>query len=144
MSAPPLVDRLVLVAADPTLAGHPVVVGLVAVVGELETEMVSLQAQFAELRGENAELRRQSWSAALAMVRRCRARTAGIGRGAAASQAIRGRPGSRSAGAVSGSDRAPAPSRKTGNRVPTCPTLAELNPNDPPDNQEVGARPVGV
>ena len=132
MSVPSLVDRLVLVAADPTLAGHLVVVGLVAVVGELETELVSLQAQFAEVREENVELRRQPRPAALAMVRRCRARTAGIGCGAASrviSRAMRGRLGSRSVGAASGSDRAPAPSRKTGNSVPTCPTLAELEAN---------------
>ncbi|MYC61958.1 MAG: IS66 family transposase [Caldilineaceae bacterium SB0661_bin_34] len=52
MSAPSLADRLALVAADPALVGHPVVAGLVAVVGELECELVSL-------REENAELRRQ-------------------------------------------------------------------------------------
>ena len=52
MSAPSLADRLALVAADPALVGYPVVAGLVAVVGELESELVSL-------REENAELRRQ-------------------------------------------------------------------------------------
>ena len=48
MSAPSLADRLGHVAADPALVGHPVVAGLVAVVGELVS-----------LREENAELRRQ-------------------------------------------------------------------------------------
>ena len=52
MSAPSLADRLALVAADLALVGYPVVAGLVAVVGELENELVSL-------REANAELRRQ-------------------------------------------------------------------------------------
>ena len=52
MSSPSLADRLALAAADPAPVGHPVVAGLVTVVGELERELVSL-------REENAELRRQ-------------------------------------------------------------------------------------
>ena len=59
MSALPLSDRLALVAADPVLAGHPVVAGLVAVVGELVARQGALEAENAELREENADLRRQ-------------------------------------------------------------------------------------
>ena len=59
MSAPSLADRLALVAADPVLAGHPVVVGLAAAVGELGERLGALEAEVASLREENADLRRQ-------------------------------------------------------------------------------------
>ncbi len=52
MSAPSLSEHLALVAADPSLVGHPVVAGLVVSVEALAREL-------AELREENAELRRQ-------------------------------------------------------------------------------------
>ena len=52
MSAPSLPEQLALVAADPVLAGHPVVAGLVAAVDRLTAELSSL-------REENADLRRQ-------------------------------------------------------------------------------------
>ena len=52
MSTPSLSEHLALVAADPSLVGHPVVAGLVVSVETLAREL-------AELREENAELRRQ-------------------------------------------------------------------------------------
>ena len=52
MSAPSLPEQLALVAADPVLAGHPAVAGLVAAVDRLTAELSSL-------REENADLRRQ-------------------------------------------------------------------------------------
>ena len=52
MSAPSCSDRVAHLAADPALVGHPVVAGLVVAVEALEREL-------AELREENAELRRQ-------------------------------------------------------------------------------------
>ena len=55
MSAPSLADRLALVAADPVLAGHPVV----ALVGEL-VERLGVQAtELAALREQVADLQRQ-------------------------------------------------------------------------------------
>ena len=59
MSAPSPSDRLALVAADPVLAGHPVVAGLVAVVGELVERQGVLEAEVASLQEANADLRRQ-------------------------------------------------------------------------------------
>ena len=56
MSAPSLSDSLALVAADPALAGHPAVVGLLAAV---EHELVSLRARVAAQDEELADLRRQ-------------------------------------------------------------------------------------
>ena len=52
MSAPSLSDHLALVAAEPALAGHPVVAELVVAVDQLAIELASL-------REENAERRRQ-------------------------------------------------------------------------------------
>ncbi len=46
MSTPSLSDHLVLVAADPTLAGHPVVAGLVVAVDAQATELAALLWDF--------------------------------------------------------------------------------------------------
>ena len=56
MSAPSLSDQLALVAADPTLAGHPVVAGLVVAV---DAELATLRTQLAALQEEIVDLRRQ-------------------------------------------------------------------------------------
>ena len=58
MSAPSFSDRLALVAADPVLAGHPVVAGLVAAVDVLETELAALRVRVAAQDEEIADLRR--------------------------------------------------------------------------------------
>ena len=60
MSAPSLAEALALVAADPALAGHPVVAGLlVAVERELIDRLRVLEARVAAQDEELAELRRQ-------------------------------------------------------------------------------------
>ena len=59
MSAPSLADRLALVAADPVLAGHPVVAGLTAAVGELVERLGVLEAELTARDEEIADLRRQ-------------------------------------------------------------------------------------
>ncbi|MCY4519975.1 MAG: hypothetical protein OXC13_04255, partial [Caldilineaceae bacterium] len=56
MSAPSLSDPLALVAADPALAGHPVVAGLVVAV---DAELATLRTQLAELQEAIVDLRRQ-------------------------------------------------------------------------------------
>ena len=48
MSTLSLADHLALVATDLALVGHPIVAGLVAVVGKLESELVSLREENAE------------------------------------------------------------------------------------------------
>ena len=55
MSAPSLADRLALVAADPVLAGHPVV----ALVGQLAARLGVLEAELTARDEEIADLRRQ-------------------------------------------------------------------------------------
>ena len=55
MSAPSLPEQLALVAADPVLAGHPVV----ALVGELVERLGVLEAELTALREANADLQRQ-------------------------------------------------------------------------------------
>ena len=55
MSAPSFSDALALVAADPALAGHPVVAGLLTA---MERELVSLRARVAAQDEELADLRR--------------------------------------------------------------------------------------
>ena len=56
MSAPSLPEQLALVAADPALAGHPVVSGLVTAVGE---RLGTLEAELTALREQVADLQRQ-------------------------------------------------------------------------------------
>ena len=56
MSAPSLTEQLALVAADPALAGHPVVSGLVTAVGE---RLGTLEAELTALREQVADLQRQ-------------------------------------------------------------------------------------
>ena len=56
MSAPSLSEQLALVAADPALAGHPVVAGLVVAV---DAELATLRTQLAELQEAIVDLRRQ-------------------------------------------------------------------------------------
>ena len=83
MSPPSLSEHLALVAAEPALAGHPVVAGLVVAVDQLATEL-------AALREENADLRRQlnRHSGNSGQPRR-RARVAADGRGDGARGASR-------------------------------------------------------
>ena len=59
MSSPTLSDCMALVAADSVLAGHPVVAGLVAAVGELGERLGALEAENTSLREQVADLRRQ-------------------------------------------------------------------------------------
>ena len=50
MSPPSVSDHLALVAAEPALADHPVVAGLVAVMDQQATELAALQEEIVELR----------------------------------------------------------------------------------------------
>ncbi len=57
MSAPSLTDRIAYLTADPVLAGHPVVAGLV--VEDQKRELAALRTRVAAQNAELAELRRQ-------------------------------------------------------------------------------------
>ncbi len=50
LSAPSLSEQLALVAADPALAGHPVVAGLVTLVDQQATELAALREAIVDLR----------------------------------------------------------------------------------------------
>ena len=58
-SVPSLSEQLALVAADPALAGHPVVAGLTAAVGELVERLGLLEAELTARDEKIADLRRQ-------------------------------------------------------------------------------------
>ena len=59
MSAPSLPEQLALVAADPVLAGHPVVAGLTAAVGALVEQLGAQATELTALREQVADLQRQ-------------------------------------------------------------------------------------